>query len=109
MLKRSTVSISPGHSGPSKRRSNAAASDSLLLFDNTAVSQNKANLKTYFYYTDPGALFGGAGWRQAGTDPNIKRDTEVAFSLDFQCIFRKKGGTAGSVVWDMTPDYLPFP
>ena len=85
----------------------AAASDSLLVFDNTSVTQNKANSKTYFYYT--GAALGGPGWRQAGTDPTIIRNTEIAFSLDFQVILRKKGGTAGSTIWDMTPSYLPLP
>lgn len=85
----------------------ADASDSLLVFDNTAVSQNKANAKTYFYYTEPG--FGGPGWRQAGEPPFNIKNADIAFSLDSQVLFRKKGGDVGSSIWEMTPTYLPFP
>ena len=81
----------------------AAGSDSLLVFDNTNATQNKANAKTYFYYT--GTFFGGPGWRLAG-DPNTIRNAEVAFSLDYQVLIRKKAGTAGTSIWDMRPDYL---
>ena len=85
---------------------NAGLSDSLLVFDNTVASQNKSNAKTYFYYS--GALGSGPGWRLAGGGDPIKND-DIVFSLDSQVIIRKKGGTPGSQIWNMTPSYLPLP
>lgn len=85
---------------------NAGLSDALLVYDNTVVSQNKSNAKTYFYYS--GALGSGPGWRLAGGGDPI-RNADIVFSLDSQVIIRKKGGSAGSQVWNMTPSYLPLP
>jgi len=84
---------------------NAAASDSLLVYDNTAAGQNKSSAKTYFYHD--GSIL-PAGWRLSGGGPTVY-DSDIVFSLDKQVIIRKKGATMGSKVWDMTPSYLPFP
>jgi uncharacterized protein (TIGR02597 family) len=84
---------------------NAAASDSVLVYDNSAIGQNKSSAQTYFYHD--GTLL-PAGWRLSGGGPTIY-DAEIVFSLDKQVIIRKKGAAMGSEVWDMTPNYLPFP
>ena len=80
--------------------------DQILVFDNSVAAKNKAATFSYYYYS--GAAGAGPGWRRAGGGiSNIVND--VIFSIDKTVIIRKKGVVAGSVIWDMTPSYLPLP
>lgn len=84
----------------------AANGDQVLVFDATEVNQNKSNAETYFYYG--GAAAGGPGWRKVGDSPLIKHDGTDVFTLDKQVVVRKAApGAAATVIWGMTPGYLP--
>jgi len=78
--------------------------DTVLLFDPTTVSQNKAATATYYYYN--GGTFGAAGWRKSG-DTSTVRDNDVLMSPGTAFTIRL-GARAQptTLLWTFLPSYL---
>ena len=89
----------------SSSHSAATRKDELLIWDNSILGKDKASDRSYYYFT--GATGNGPGWRLAG-DTSTVRNTEVVFTPTTSLALRKKTtGTASTVVWSVTPPYVP--
>ena len=95
-------------SGAFAESSSLSPVDQLLVFDASVAAQNKSSSGSYFYYTDPLNVFGGAGWRQVGFPNTIVDNVEVLESGRGVIVRKAATGSVQSAIWDVSPTF-PVP
>jgi uncharacterized protein (TIGR02597 family) len=81
--------------------SNGSPVDELLVFDPTAVAQNKSPTNIYFYYSN------GSTHAWLSLFDGNTHDSDTVFQPGYGYILRRAGhAVPGSVVWTYTPPYL---